>query len=108
MRVYISGPMTGHKDLNIPVFQAAETLLTNAGFPVVNPAKINPDPATGWTTAMRRDIRALMDCDCILMLPGWMESRGAKLEQHIAADLGMPVYYRIEDLTENSRQEVSA
>ncbi len=98
MTVYISGPMTGHKDLNSPAFTAAAFLLRDGGYDVVNPAELNPYPNTEWSQCLRRDIAALMDCDSVLMLPGWMDSKGANLERHIAAELGMPIHYRIEDL----------
>ena len=41
---------------------------------------------------MRRDIAALMDCDGIMMLPGWEKSRGALIEHWVALELKMPVY----------------
>ncbi|MHA3905169.1 DUF4406 domain-containing protein [Castellaniella sp. WN] len=97
MTIYIAGPMTGLPDMNFPAFHAAAEKLRADGFDVVNPAEINPDPETAWTDCMRRDIVALMDCDSILMLPGWPTSRGASLEFRIAFDLGMTVYYGIED-----------
>lgn len=98
MTVYISGPMTGHKDLNFPAFIAAAFLLRDAGYDVVNPTELNPDPDSSWSQCLRRDIVALMDCDSILMLPGWMDSRGACLERQIAMQLEMTVHYRIDDL----------
>lgn len=41
MRVYCSGPMTGHPDLNRPAFDAAERRLTAQGHFVINPHRIS-------------------------------------------------------------------
>ena len=41
-----------------------------------------------WETCMKRDIKALVDMDAIVLLPGWENSRGACLENHIATALG--------------------
>ena len=41
MRVYCSGPMTGHPDLNRPAFDAAEKRLTAQGHFVINPHRIS-------------------------------------------------------------------
>lgn len=41
MRIYISGPMTGYPDLNLPAFDAAEKRLTDDGHFVINPHKIS-------------------------------------------------------------------
>ncbi|WP_368640457.1 DUF4406 domain-containing protein [Castellaniella ginsengisoli] len=92
MTTYIAGPMTGLPDLNFPAFHAAAAALRAAGLDVVNPAEVCPDPAMAWADCMRRDITALMDCDSILLLDGWMDSRGARLERHIAVQLGMRVF----------------
>ena len=40
MRIYISGKMTGHPDLNRPAFDAAEKRLTAQGHFVINPHRI--------------------------------------------------------------------
>jgi hypothetical protein len=89
--LYVSGPMTGLPDLNFPAFHAAAAKLRAAGFAVVNPADLNPDPAATWAQCMRADIKALCDCDGLALLPGWQDSRGAKLEKHIAEALAMDV-----------------
>ena len=40
---------------------------------------------------MRRDIKVMVDCDVIVLLPGWGRSRGALLERQIAIALGLRV-----------------
>ena len=92
MKLYVSGPMSGLPGLNFPAFHQAAELLRGRGFEVVNPAEINPDPNAEWADCLRADIRALTYCDGIVMLPGYEGSRGATLELHIAAHLGMRVY----------------
>ena len=89
-RIYLSGPMTNMLDLNFPLFHTVTSALRNAGHIVINPAELNPDPGT-WSECMRRDIKALMDCDTVATLPGWQDSRGASLEVHIGKALGMRV-----------------
>ena len=90
-RVYLAGPMTGIEQLNFPQFHRVTAQLRDLGFAVINPAEINIDPAAGWADCMRADIPQLLTCDAIALLPGWHASRGAKLEHHIAAQLGMAV-----------------
>src|SRR5471030_1062685 len=104
-RTYIAGAMTGHVDLNFPAFHAAAAEQRAAGYEVINPAEINggadelvacaqmdaAQMAAHWQGCMRKDIAALMTCDRIYMLAGWQSSRGATLEHHVAAALGLEV-----------------
>jgi hypothetical protein len=92
-KTYIAGPMTGIKDLNFPAFHQAAEWLRGMGHEVVNPAEINPDHHMSWEACMRSDIAELVTCDAILLLPGWEDSRGAKLEHHIAERLGMRIEF---------------
>lgn len=87
--VYISGPITGKPELNRPAFARAAESFTAKGFQVVNPFDVCPNPAS-WEEAMRADVRALMLCTHIALLPGWQQSRGAVIEARLAADLGIP------------------
>lgn len=91
MKLYLAGPMTGHADLNFPAFHAEAKRLRALGFEVINPAEINADPTAGWLECMRADIKALADCDGVALLPGWGDSRGARIEQGLARDLGLLV-----------------
>ena len=52
---------------------------------------------------MRKDIKLLMDCDCILMLKGWSVSRGASIERELAMSLGLPIFY--EDLLDQGHYD---
>ena len=90
-RVYLSGAMSGKDDLNFPLFNREATRLRSMGYQVVNPAELNPDPRTPWHDCMKADIKALLDCDSIVMLEGWEDSQGAHLELHIAHRVGIKV-----------------
>lgn len=92
-RIYISGPMTGLMDSNFPAFNAEAERLRDLGHEVVNPAEINPDPATGWHACMRADLKALLDCDAIVLLDGWEASQGAHLELHVAHRVGIEIFH---------------
>jgi hypothetical protein len=98
MRVYISGPMAGIPGMNLQAFSAAAAELRALGLEVVNPAELNPEPWKPWRECMAVDIKALVDCDAILMLPGFAKSRGANLELDIAESLGMAVFHGVEAL----------
>jgi hypothetical protein len=89
MKLYLAGPMTGYKGLNFAAFHAEAARLRELGHEVVNPAEINPDPSTAWVDCMRADIKILVSCDSVALLDGWTASRGARLEHHIAMELGM-------------------
>jgi hypothetical protein len=91
VRVYISGPITGKPDGNREAFNAAALDLRQRGHVPINPQDL-PTPILGvndYKGWMRQDIRALCDCDAILMLPGWSISEGAKLERKVAKAIGL-------------------
>jgi len=92
-RIYIAGPMTGLPEHNFPAFHAAAERLQEAGWETVNPAE-NFGGRTDLPreSYLRADIELLAACDAVAMLPGWEDSRGAKLEYLIAWELGMPIF----------------
>ena len=49
-----------------------------------------------WTWYMRKDIAGLMECDAIFLLKDWEESRGARLEYHIAQQLEIKIFREVE------------
>lgn len=111
--IYISGPMTGLPNNGYDAFAAAAHWLRQNRFEnVVSPHEIRADGCIGcgvswtqetplgtplpphdWNAHLRADITALMECDTIVLLPGWPKSRGSRLELTIAMELGMDVYF---------------
>ena len=90
-RLYIAGKMSGLPDLGYPLFNAEATRLRALGYIVANPAE-NPAPPCGsWEAYMRMAIAQLITCDTIVMLPGWDDSRGAKIKHRLAGDLGLRI-----------------
>lgn len=92
LRVYISGPMTGYDDFNYPAFEEAVRLVKRLGHIPVSPHTQEVEEGKAWESYMRTDIAWMMECDIVVVLPGWEDSRGAQLETYIAKQLGMPVY----------------
>jgi len=91
VKVYIAGPMTGIPDYNFPAFDAAAARLRDAGHDVVNPAWNGVPLDAPRADHLRVDIRNLIECDAVAVLPGWDRSQGARLEVRIASDLGLTV-----------------
>ena len=119
MKIYLSGPISG---LSEETFRSSfdqagkiaqkcfEKKYEGDKVEIVNPCLVqpcttydcnnsrNPYSLSGeyfhdWTCHMRHDIKALMDCHAIVMLPQWQTSKGAQLELHIARQLEMEEFY---------------
>lgn len=92
-RVYLAGPMTGLPEFNYPLFHAVAARLRELGHTVLNPAE-NPVPPCGsWQGYMRMALAQLVQCERIVLLPGWTESRSALIESKLAQVLGMEVVH---------------
>ncbi len=92
-KLYISGAISGIPDLNVLLFAKVTKALRDLGYIVVNPHVICQGiPAAEWSTCMRKCIIALMDCDIIIMLDDWQQSKGATIEYEIAQYLQMPAF----------------
>lgn len=107
-RIYLSGPMSGLPGLNFETFNAEAKRLRALGYEVVNPAEINPDCTKTWHECMRADIRALMTCDTVALLPGWAQSQGAQLEQHLGHRVGMQVVMAAELTQPRQRERITS
>ena len=94
MRVYISGPISGVENPEVAFAEAEKIIEAEPGFEAINPigigifleAELGRKPT--WQEYMRADIKAMLSCDAVYMLPGWMDSKGARIEAFIAKELG--------------------
>jgi nucleoside 2-deoxyribosyltransferase len=90
--IYLSGPMTGLPDFNRPAFDRAAETLRSKGYEVWSPAEaFDRNVIMPRSYYMKEDIKALLECDTVMMLPDWESSRGARLEFEIAKELELPV-----------------
>jgi len=94
MKIYISGPMTGMKSHNRPAFNTAAKRLRKLGHKVISPAELDAKTKKqlSWNQCLRRDIRELVKCTDVALLPGWEDSKGAHLEVYISKKLDIPVH----------------
>lgn len=98
--VYISGPYSGctgtEEDANI--FKAAKVAADyiKRGYAVFCPhthstlinREYNPDGMIDYDDWLTLDLYWLFRCDAVHMLPGWKNSKGAKVEYMVAKALG--------------------
>ncbi|MCL6548991.1 MAG: DUF4406 domain-containing protein [Alicyclobacillus sp.] len=82
--------MTGLPAYNRAAFREAAERLRAQGYTVASPAELPGDDDDPWHVWMRRALGLLLGCDAVAFLPGWKESRGARLEHQVAVALGMP------------------
>lgn len=109
MKVYIAGPMTGKENYNFEAFEKAREAWSN--HEVWTPFDSNDlvwqrhfgkdfDPFTDKcdygdpliAEMIGENLKALASCDGIALLPGWQDSRGSKLEIHLAKLLRLPIH----------------
>ena len=92
LRAYLSGPISGY-DMNErrKAFSEAEEFIREPGVEVVSPLNNGlPDDAE-WSDHMLRDLEMLIDCDMMVLLPGWEHSRGCLTEVRFARKMGLLV-----------------
>jgi hypothetical protein len=98
MKIYIAGKISGlvYEDA-LQAFVDAESVVQALGYEPVNPMRENGLDGDGnvyaWSEYMKRDIPHLLRCDGIYLLSNWQDSKGARLEKHIAQELGMLVIH---------------
>lgn len=94
-KLYLCGPVSGRPDCNKAAFDDAAYNLRQQGFDVVNPLELGGDEVDPtfeqWASYLKRDLPIMMNCDAVAVLDGWQDSKGAKLEIHVAMELGIPI-----------------
>jgi hypothetical protein len=103
IKVYIAGPMRGHKEDNYPEFYKAEKYLEDKGiYDTVNPARMDNEEYpyehdcenVDYKEALKRDIDEIFKVHSMYMLRGWEKSEGAKVEHALAIYLGLNISYQ--------------
>lgn len=101
--IYVAGPYTAdsHYKIQANIATAAETAVKcwKKGWAVVCP-HLNTtnfqtyyDDKFDWHTIMDGDLELLRRCDAIVMITGWENSKGSRVEHEFAKDLGLPIFY---------------
>lgn len=105
--------MSGIPAYNYPAFDEAARVLRAAGFEVVTPSELD-DPETRakalaspdgkdntghtWGEFLARDVKIVADdVNAVALLPGWENSRGAKLEAYVGLCCGHRFYEYLSD-----------
>ena len=100
MITYISGGMSGIKNLNAPAFRKAAKSLRKAGHKAISPPEEDKktfgkkildmgNQSKMWQDCLKRDLKDLLKCDAIHLLDGWERSKGATLEMMVAKEIGL-------------------
>lgn len=95
MKLYLAGPMRGQPLYNFPLFDAACVVLRDAGHYVLAPQEHDRDigfkPEEGvdpneeiLTQMITWDIQAILDSEAIVLLHGWTQSAGSRIELIVA------------------------
>lgn len=97
-KMFLSGPMTGYPDWNHAMFNKIAAEFRMAGFEVCSPSDFfGGDTTLERSMYMRESVKWLLEADTVILLPGWQESEGAKLEAKIAHELGLIIVEYVED-----------
>lgn len=97
-RMYLSGPMTGIPNYNHELFDKVAKEFRDANFAVCSPSEFfDGDLTKERKEYMREAVKYLLEADTIVLLPGWEESKGSRLEAAIATELDLIVVEYVEN-----------
>lgn len=93
MKLYLSGPITGIAGYR-ENFKQVEDYLLSQGYDIINPAELDLGEDVNHETYMRRDIKLLATnaVDGLVLMPGWINSKGAAIEVVVARAIGLRLF----------------
>lgn len=107
MKIYISGRISGLPMSEVKEkFDNAADLLDSLDLQPVNPLNNGLQEGATWAQHMGKDIELLLECDGILMLGNWKQSKGADIERAIAKKLDMVILYE-EALADDENKRIA-
>lgn len=96
MKIFISGPMGGKPDFNKPMFMAVKELV-HAQYEIEAITPWDVGIYTNRIEGAKHSLAAMLECDTVVMLPGWQNSEFATLEHDVARSLSMSIgFYKPE------------
>lgn len=103
--VYISGKYSGEVQENIEAARQMAVTLIEQGYTPLTPHlnTANFDTLTDklkYEDYIEHDLILLERVDCVLMLPGWIKSRGAQIEHQYAMKNNIPIFLSLEKLNQ--------
>lgn len=88
-KIYISGAISNNPSYKKQFTDKFKEL--ESEYRVLTPLFINAD--LSWKEYMKIDLAMIKICDCIYMMKGWKNSRGAQIENIYAGILGKEIIY---------------
>jgi hypothetical protein len=96
MKIYISGAITNNPNAKEQFDKAKQTLLElNKKYYPISPMDLPHYHDQKWSSYMREDIKAMMDCQGIYLIEGWEKSKGARIEKELAESLDFKIIYEL-------------
>ena len=94
MKIYISLPISGRPmDEVRNDSENAKAKIEELGHVPVSPLDVSPDPDVPYSEHIGKDISALLECDAIVLLKGFLVSRGCLLEREAARIYEKHIFY---------------
>jgi hypothetical protein len=96
-KLYLSGPMTGVENFNHELFNRVAAEFRMVGFEVCSPSEFfDGDTTREREDYMREAFKYLLEADTVVILPGWEQSKGARIEITVAQELGLNLVEYVE------------
>jgi nucleoside 2-deoxyribosyltransferase len=93
-KYYLAGPMSGLPGYNFKAFETHAAFYRGRNMEIVSPHEVDKgstDKPYHWY--LREDLKIMLECDAVIMLTGWEDSRGACMEEGVAHNLDMFIFH---------------